>query len=145
MNPSANAGDERDIGLIPRSRRSPGEGNGNSLQYSCLENSMDKGTWQSMGLTKHGIWLGTSTYACNVRLTNPNVKFIKERILSPILLRPALRNTRRRHHEKIKLQTNIPHGQRCKNSKQNFSKLNTTINKNENIYRDQTEIMSGMH
>ena len=39
------AGDTRDVGLIPGSGRSPGEENGNPLQYSCLENSMDKGTW----------------------------------------------------------------------------------------------------
>ena len=39
--------DEREVGLIPRSRRSPGVGNGNPLQYSCLENPMDRGTWQS--------------------------------------------------------------------------------------------------
>ena len=45
----ANAGD---ASLIPRSRRSPGEGNGNLLQNSCLENSMDKGAWQA---TVHGI------------------------------------------------------------------------------------------
>ena len=41
----ANAGDIRDIGLIPGSGRSPGEGNGNPLQYSCLENSVDRGAW----------------------------------------------------------------------------------------------------
>ena len=35
-----------DPGLIPGSRRSPGEGNGNPLQYSCLEKPMDRGTWQ---------------------------------------------------------------------------------------------------
>ena len=40
--PPANAGD---MGLIPGSGRSPGEGNGNPLQYSCLENSMDRGNW----------------------------------------------------------------------------------------------------
>ena len=34
-----------DPGLIPGLGRSPGEGNGNSLQYSCLENSMDEGAW----------------------------------------------------------------------------------------------------
>ena len=39
----ATAGDTRDVGLIPESGRSPGVGNGNSLQYSCLENSMDRG------------------------------------------------------------------------------------------------------
>ena len=33
------------LGLIPGSGRSPGEGNGNPLQYSCLENSMDRGAW----------------------------------------------------------------------------------------------------
>ena len=37
-NPPANAGDSRDVGLIPGSGRSPGKGNGNLLQYSCLEN-----------------------------------------------------------------------------------------------------------
>ena len=35
----------RDLDSIPGLGRSPGEGNGNSLQYSCLENSMDRGTW----------------------------------------------------------------------------------------------------
>ena len=45
-NPLANAGDVRDEGLIPRSGRFPGEGHGNPLQYSCLENSMDRGAWQ---------------------------------------------------------------------------------------------------
>ena len=41
----ANAGDARDLGLIPGSGRSPGEGNGNLLQYCCLENPMDRETW----------------------------------------------------------------------------------------------------
>ena len=44
----ANAGDTRNTGLIPGSERSPGEGNGNPLQYSCLENSMDRGDWQAI-------------------------------------------------------------------------------------------------
>ena len=43
-NPPANAGD---VGLIPGSERSPGEGSGNTLWYSCLENSMDRGAWQA--------------------------------------------------------------------------------------------------
>ena len=46
-NPLANAGDVRDSGLIPGSGRSPGERNGNPLQYSCLENAMDRGAWQA--------------------------------------------------------------------------------------------------
>ena len=43
----ASAGDERDIGPIPGLGRSPGVGNGYSLQYSCLENPMDRGAWQA--------------------------------------------------------------------------------------------------
>ena len=43
----ANVGDPRDAGSIPRSGRSPGEGNGNPLLYSCLEKSMDRGAWQA--------------------------------------------------------------------------------------------------
>ena len=46
---ACNAGD---LGLIPGQGRSPGEGNGNPLQYSCLENSMDEGAWC---VTVHGI------------------------------------------------------------------------------------------
>ena len=41
----ANAGDARDSGLIPQLGRSPKEGNGNQLQYSCLGNPMDRGAW----------------------------------------------------------------------------------------------------
>ena len=49
--PPANAGD---VGSIPGSGRSPGEENGNALQYSCLENSMDRGAWWAVvhGVTK---------------------------------------------------------------------------------------------
>ena len=46
-NPPAKAGDKRDAGLIYVSERSPGEGHGNLLQYSCLENSMDREAWQA--------------------------------------------------------------------------------------------------
>ena len=41
-----------DTGSIPESGRSPGEGNGNTLQYFCLENSMDRGAWRA---TVHGV------------------------------------------------------------------------------------------
>ena len=43
----ANAGDIRDEGSVPGSERSPEGGNGNPLQYSCLENPMDRGAWQA--------------------------------------------------------------------------------------------------
>ena len=48
----ANARDARDLGLIPVLGRSPGTGNGNPLQYSCLGNPMDRGAWQA---TVHGV------------------------------------------------------------------------------------------
>ena len=48
----ASARNAGDLGLTPGSGRSPGEGNGNPLQYSCLENSMDGGAWWA---TVHGI------------------------------------------------------------------------------------------
>ena len=44
-NPPANLGDTGDVGSIPGSGRFPGEGNSNPLQYSCLENPMDRETW----------------------------------------------------------------------------------------------------
>ena len=47
-NPATRAGDARRVGFILGSGRSPGVGNGNPLQYSCLENSMDREVWQAM-------------------------------------------------------------------------------------------------
>ena len=46
-NSPANAGDIRVVGSIPGSGRSPGGSHGNPLQYSCLENPMDRGAWQA--------------------------------------------------------------------------------------------------
>ena len=51
-NPSANAGETRDMGSTPGSGRYPGEGNGNLLQHSCLENLINRGAWQA---TVHGV------------------------------------------------------------------------------------------
>ena len=54
-----NEGDARDTGSIPGLGRSPGKGNGNPVQYSCLENSMDRGAWQATvhGVAKSCTWL----------------------------------------------------------------------------------------
>ena len=64
-NPPTNAEDSRDLGSVPGSRRSPGEGNGNPLQYSCLENPMDRGAWRA---TVHGVAesdkTGVTEHAC---------------------------------------------------------------------------------
>ena len=51
-NPPDNPGDIRDTGSIPGLGRSPGERTGNPLQYSCLENPIDRGAW---GTTVHGV------------------------------------------------------------------------------------------
>ena len=58
-NPPANTGDAGDTGSIPGSGRSHGRGNGNPLQYSCLKNPMDRGTWRAPvhGVTKKWTWL----------------------------------------------------------------------------------------
>ena len=48
----ANAGDVRDLGLIPGLGKSPGGGHGNPLQYSCLENPLDRAAWQAI---VHGV------------------------------------------------------------------------------------------
>ena len=60
-NPPASAGDTGDVGSIPEVERSPGGGNGNPLQYSCLGNPMDRGAWWA---TVHGVaksWTRLST------------------------------------------------------------------------------------
>ena len=56
-----NAGDKGDLCLIPGPGRPPGVGNGNSLQYSCLENSMDNGTWQATVHRAAESWTQLST------------------------------------------------------------------------------------
>ena len=67
-NPPANAGDTRDVGSIPGSGRSPGEGSGNLFQYSCLENSMDRGAWQAtvheVAKSRKQLSVHACTHAC---------------------------------------------------------------------------------
>ena len=73
-NPPANAGDIRDLGSITGSGRSPGGGHGNPLQYSCLENPMDREAWQA---TIHRIaqsWTQLKRLSTN----NTNSKIQKE-------------------------------------------------------------------
>ena len=69
MNLPANPGDTKDVGSIPGSRRSPGVGNGNPLLYSCLENSMDRGAWQTIDhkVTKSQTKLSTHTQKKTLR------------------------------------------------------------------------------
>ena len=65
-NSPADVGDTRDMCSVPGSGRAPGEGNDNPLQYSCLENSMDRGAWRA---TVHGFAKSQtrlSTYVCEI-------------------------------------------------------------------------------
>ena len=70
---SANAGHSRDMVLIPGLSRSPGVGNGNPLQNSCLENSIDREAWRATvhGVTKNCTQLSTAhTNVINIQI-NP--------------------------------------------------------------------------
>ena len=79
----------RDQGLIPESGRSPGEGNGNPLHYSCLKNSVDRGDWglQSMGLQRvEPNWV-TNTF------TSLFIFWFPSGNLSSVLVSPIYSNT----------------------------------------------------
>ena len=64
----ANAGDAGDSGSIPGPGRSPEGGNGNPLQYSCLDNPMDRGAWWA---TVRGVTKQLSTHTWGIKLTFP--------------------------------------------------------------------------
>ena len=85
-NPPTNAEDATDVGLILRSGRSPEEGNGKPLQYSCLGNPMDSGPWQA---TVHGItkeldmtWQLNNSKEKLITLVTPQVTKNKESLKS---------------------------------------------------------------
>ena len=63
-NPPADAGDTRDADLIPGSRRSPGGGHSNPLQYSRLENPMDRGAWRAIVAKSRTRLKRLSTHTC---------------------------------------------------------------------------------
>ena len=78
-NPPASAGDLGDVGLIPGLGRCPGGGNGNQLQYSCLESSMDRGAWKA---TAHGIaqsWTRLKRLSLQVCATPDVCGFLKKK------------------------------------------------------------------
>jgi len=82
---------ERDAkykGLIPRSGRSPGEGYGNLLQYSCLENSMDRGTWRTI---VHGVAKSWTRLHARTQVYQKAVTFRTESfILGFVMLRACI-------------------------------------------------------
>ena len=69
-NPPVSTEDARDTGLIPGSGRSPGGGNGNPLQYSCLGNPMDRGAWWATAHEVAKNWTKLSDWACMIIVTN---------------------------------------------------------------------------
>ena len=75
-NTPSDVGDVRDAGSIPGSRRCPGEGNGNPLQHSCLDNPMDRGAWQA---TVHGVARSDTIYQLSTHTHTPEVNSIYER------------------------------------------------------------------
>ena len=99
-NPSASSEDIRGVILIPRFRKSPGEGNEHPLQYFCLENPMDRAAWQA---TAHGVarsqtwlkWLSkhsTQSVSCQLNQTKPkNLARKKEKVFLPYNFMVGLR------------------------------------------------------
>ena len=78
----ANAGDVRDESSIPGLERSSGEGNGNPLQYSCLENHIDRGAWQAAvhRVTKSRTWLKRLSTHTHTHTHTHTVSFISSTI-----------------------------------------------------------------
>ena len=74
----ASACNAEDLGSIPGSGRSPGEGNGNPLQYSCLENPMDGGAWWTIvhGVAKSRIQLSDFTFTFMINLMTVQLTLI---------------------------------------------------------------------
>ena len=83
-NPSANAGDARDAGSIPGSGKCPGGGHGNPLQYSCLDNPMNRGAWWA---TVHGVAKSQaqlSRHTCIKQVTNKNLLHTQATLLNTV-------------------------------------------------------------
>ena len=91
--PPATAEDRRDASSIPGSRRSPGGGHGNPLQYSCLENSTDRGAWWATvhGVTKNQAQLKQlSTHKCVCQSNSSVNKMGRDPALIELLLSDSI-------------------------------------------------------
>ena len=82
---AANAGDTRDLGSIPGSGRSPGVGNGNLLQYSCLENSMDR---RDLWARVHGVTESQTRLSTHMHTHTTYKSYVITVLRKNILIRP---------------------------------------------------------
>ena len=112
----ANAGDVRDVGLIPGSGRSPGEGTGNPLQHSCLENPMDRGAWRAIvhRVVKSQTWLKQlKRTACkslmNITLTKWSKSSLTQSAAGQATLCPPVGVPRRVQHYVFRAPTRVHH------------------------------------
>ena len=78
MNLPANTGNIRDVGSVSGLKRSPGEGNGNSLHCSCMENSMDRGAWW---VTVHGVAESQTQLSVHTHIHPMHIEFYALKIL----------------------------------------------------------------
>ena len=76
-NLSVNAGDIRDTGSVPGMGRFPGEGNGNLLLYSCLENPMDRGDWWAI---VHRVSKSQTSGLAHIQFSNTHNKYVQQDI-----------------------------------------------------------------
>ena len=90
QNPPANAEDARDGGSIPGSGRSPGGGHGNPLQYSCLENPMDRGVWQA---TVHRVAESrtqlSTLFSISKTISKQEAHAVEDTACTPVIWAPA--------------------------------------------------------
>ena len=80
-NLSASAGDVRDMSLIPGLGRSSGEGHGNPLQYSCLENPVDRGAWQAMVLRVEESQIQLKQFSTHIHRDQKTELFIPNNVI----------------------------------------------------------------
>ena len=89
-NPPANAEDARDGGSIPGSGRSPGGGHGNPLQYSCLENPMDRGVWRA---TVHRVAESrtqlSTLFSISKTISKQEAHAVEDTACTPVIWAPA--------------------------------------------------------
>ena len=132
------AGDIRNTGLIPGSERSPGGGNGNPLQYSCLENPLDRGL-QSIVLQKDGHkWRDLACllrYRWEISICKSGIKICKKKKKRLISLINSLGIINQLFEKKIKLDNCIPYKDKFQIEQRLSIKIKLLNKKTKSIYK----------